>query len=293
MHLMKKTIALLVLTTAITGCQSSKPGSMDEESLTALRCWHFRDQNPITKEHVAYVRKQSKRGNLACKTILGHMYERGLGMPVDIPKAKAIYQALADADESAYLELGRLAEEGIGEPVDYVKAREFYERAAKKGNNTAATKLAVLMEQGKGGPRDLDGALIIYIASPHPYKADILNSIQRLRTQGLKLNTEEKEKYNGSWVKNFSSTLSSHIRYAQAKLSRDIKTGSSLNRATLQLKFTANSDTPEISIIESSGDAAIDQRILDSMSGYRLRSHPILPESQKTWTINQYFNLKK
>lgn len=293
MHLMKKTIALLVLTTAITGCQSSKPCSMDEESLTALRCWHFRDQNPITKEHVAYIRKQSKRGNLACKTILGHMYERGLGMPVDIAKAKAIYQALADADESAYLELGRLAEEGIGEPVDYVKARELYERAAKNGNNAAASKLGVLMEQGKGGPRDLDGALTLYLGSVRLYGDEAWRGIQRLRKQGVALSIEQKNKCNKIWRRAFNSMFSRAISNVEKQLTKETSPQNYLESATVKLTFSVESDTPDISIAKSSGDPITDQKVLNSISGYRFHGGPMLPDNQKTWAVSLIFPLRE
>lgn len=292
MHLMKKIIALLILTTVIAGCQSSTPGGMDTESLTALRCWHFRDQNPINKEHVTYIREQSKRGNLACKTILGHMYERGLGMPMDIAKAKAIYQTLADADESAYLELGRLAEEGIGEPVDYVKARALYERAAQKGNSVAAIKLAILMEQGKGGPQNLDDALTLYTDSVKLYGDEAWRGIQRLRQQGLVLSIEQKNKCNKIWSRAFSSMFNRAMSNVREQLTKETGPKNHLESATIKLRFSVESDTPEISITKSSGDTIIDQKVLNSISNYRYHGGPMLPDEQKTWTASLTFPLE-
>jgi len=270
----------------MTGCQSSGTGAMDEESLTSFRCWHFRDQDPITREQVAYILKQSQRGNLACKTILGHMHERGQGVPKNIAKAKAIYKALADVDESAYLELGRLAEEGAGEPVNYFKARQLYERAAQKGSTAATTKLAALMEQGKGGPQDLEGALILYTDSLRRYRDDSWKGIKRLRSQGLTLSIEQQKKCIEIWNLAHSRLFNRAIFYVQEQVRKEANANHPLGPATISLIFSAESETPKISITESSGDPTTDQKILTLISHYNFHGGPILPNGQKSWTVS-------
>ena len=289
---MKKTVVLLMFTALVAGCQNTGTRNDQEERNATLRCWYFRDQNPVTPEHIEYIRERSEDGDLVCKTILGHMYERGLGMPKDVAKAKAIYKAVAEVDEASYSELGRMAENGIGEPVDYVKARQLYERAtAKQGNSLATVQLAKLMEDGKGGPQNLNGALALYLSVIKLQERDARKGIQRLHANGLVLSTEQKKRYNESVVRDLQGSLSRHIRYSQKMLSKEIKPGSTIKSSKLQLEFPFNSDVPKISLLESSGDPAIDQMVLKEMSDYKLRDKPILPESQKSWIVVLEFNL--
>ncbi len=122
----------------------------------------IQDQNPITQEQVEYIQARSENGDTLCKGMLGSLYERGHGVPQDIPKAKALYQSLAEVNALAYYQLGRMEEEGIGEPTNYVKARQFYQlAAAEPGNENNATRLAELWKKEKVTLQDLEGALAL------------------------------------------------------------------------------------------------------------------------------------
>lgn len=292
MLFMKKVVVLLMLTAAVAGCQSAGPKNDQEDRLAGLRCWHFRDQKPLTEEHVEYIREQSEKGQLLCKAILATMYERGLGVPKDVAKAKATYQAVASTDAEAYIELGRMAEEGIGEPVDYVKARQLYERAgAKQGIASAATRLARLMEEGKGGPQDLEGALNLYVGAIRLYGDDAWDGVRRLRAEGLVLNAEQVTRYNEIWRSAVRNTLSRKVLNTQRELSKTIDPGSSNKPMKLQLEFPLGSDTPRVSVLESSGDLSVDQAVVDAMATYRFADAPIMVGDKKSWTVVSGFSL--
>lgn len=289
---MMKAVVLLMLTALVVGCQSIGARNDQEERVTTLRCWYFRDQHPLTEENIEYIREGSENGNLSCKLILGNMYERGLGMPKDVAKAKAIYQSIADVHEAAYSQLGRMAEEGVGEPVDYVKARHLYERAtSEQGNKLGAVQLAKLMEDGKGGPQDLNGALALYLSSMELYEDAAWKGIQRLRARGPALSAEQEKRYNEIWGHGVRSVLTDKIQDTQRQLSKEIKPGPTIKPGKIQLEFSLGSDMPEVSLLESSGDPAIDQAMLKAVSAYRISDEPILPKSQKTWTVVSDFSL--
>ena len=294
MLFMKKVVVWLTLTVAVAGCQSTGPKNGQGDHMAGLRCWHFRDQKPLTEEHVEYIREQSEEGHPLCKTILATMYERGLGVPKDVAEAKAIYQAVASTNREAYIELGRMAEEGIGEPVDYAKARQLYELAgARQGNVPSAVRLAKLLEDGKGGPQDLDSALALYVSSLRLYRDEAWIGIRRIRARGLTISAEQGTQYNREWQRAVQRTLARKTRDTQIKLLKTASPGSSTRPIKFQLEFQVGSDVPEVSLLESSGDPAIDKAVISAMSSYRFPDAPILPDDRKSWAVVSGFTLEK
>lgn len=67
-------------------------------------------------------------------------------------------QGMVDAQAN----IGWLYQAGLGVGVDYPKAREWYERAAAKGHAVAANNLGVLYEHGWGVPPDFSKAAAYY-----------------------------------------------------------------------------------------------------------------------------------
>lgn len=288
---MNKAIVLLLVSTLLTGCQSTAERET-ENKLASLRCWHFRDQQPITREQISYIRERSDNGDLLCKTMLGDLYERGHGVPQDVSKAKVLYQAVAEVNPSAYYQLGRLEDEGIGAPPDYVKAREFYQRAAALPDNSASKNhLARLMEDGKGGPEDPEGALRLYFSALTVSWGDAWEGIGRLRARGLVLTAEQEKRYNQAWVASTTARLRSKLRSVQRGLSKNLEPGAAKRPVKFQLEYIPGSNVPTISLLEGSGDDAIDQAVLQAMSSYRFSGEPILPEGQKSWKVNSSLHL--
>ncbi|NBF07861.1 tetratricopeptide repeat protein [Pseudomonas sp. Fl4BN1] len=283
---MNKVVVLLLLSTFMAGCHSTGVDQEQQDTFASLRCWQFRDQSSITREQVNYIRNRSDNGDLQCKTLLGDLYERGHGVAQDVPKAKALYQSVAEVNASAYYQLGRMEEEGIGGPPDYVKARAFYQRAtAKPGNSESTTRLARLMEEGKGGPEDLQGALQLYLSALASSVGDAWKGIDRLRGKGLVLSAEQEQRYNKVWVDTTTYRLRSKMRSLQMSVSSKLEPGSVGKPLKLQLECIPGSNVPSISLLEGSGDSAIDQAVLQAMSTYRFSGEPIFPKGQASWKV--------
>lgn len=117
-------LSLVGFSLILSGCQSTG-SSIETDPFPNLHCLIYGVQSSISRAQIEYIREHSESGNLPCKLTLGDLYERGHGVPQEIPKAKALYQSVADVDKSAYYQLGRMEEEGIGGPPNYEKARQF------------------------------------------------------------------------------------------------------------------------------------------------------------------------
>ncbi|MCK9798665.1 sel1 repeat family protein [Pseudomonas sp. MAFF 302030] len=284
---LRKTLGLLLLTSLVAGCQSSPPPPVAQpDDLSSLRCWGVREQKSITREQLDYIRALSKNGDPVCTLMLGDLYERGHGVAQDTAQAKALYQAVADQDPSAYYQLGRMADDGVGEPPDYFKARAFYQRAAAKpGNPRSEFQLARLLEDGKGGPRDLQGALALYLRALKYSEDEPWKGIQRLRAQSLVLNSEQQQRVNEVWVSGTRATLRRKIETTQKTLSKTLQPVPPLKPLKFQLEYIQDAATPKLTLLESSGNSPVDQAVLQAMSTYRFSGEPILPAGQKSWKV--------
>ncbi|MHC8332987.1 tetratricopeptide repeat protein [Pseudomonas sp. LB3P25] len=280
---MKKAVVLLVLTALIAGCQTTPPSPQDDFQ-AGLRCRLLMDKKPITPEQVENIRESSESGNLLCKLVLGFLYETGHGVPQDVHKAKTLYQSVAVGKAAGYEQLARMAEEGIGQAPNFVEARQFYQLAVTApGNLRSEAKLAQFMEDGRGGPQDLKGALAHYLNAAKYVDDAPWQGVQRLRDEGSTLTAEQEKHYNEIWVASLDSSLTRKALDVQQALATQIKSGAAGKPVTLQLVGSPGSVVPQISVLESSGNSAIDQAVLKAMSDYRFFDEPILPAGQKTW----------
>ncbi len=281
---MNRIAALMLLSTLVAGCQSIG-ANKEKDSVVAIRCWHYRDQQPISREQLDYIRDRSDDGNLTCRALLGTLYERGQGVPQDGAKAKALYLSVAQVYAEAYYHLGRLEEQGIGAPADYFKARDFYQRAANAGNSDSKTKLARLMEDGKGGPRDPQGALLLYFSALDHSWGDAWDAIARLRDDGLTLSPEQENRYNEVWVNTATARLKRNIRITQITVLQRFKLAPGLRPIMIKVEFNPGSEVPVLSLLEGCGDSAIDQAVLQAMGSYRFSGQPIPSEALKDWNL--------
>lgn len=280
-------VFLLALLSAACQTQSEKAQT---EKWDSFRCLHLRDQVPVTRQSAAYIRDRSESGDGLCTTILGQMYERGLGVTVDLDKARATYLVAAKLDRSAYVQLARLAEEGIGEPVDPAKARRLYEQSgAHENNKLAAVRLAKLLEDGVGGPEDKSGALNLYLKSLDRYNDDAWKGVQRLRDPSTIHDAGKVSRYNALWSRGLKNTLSRHMRHANSKFLKDFKKQPNLAPVKLEFEFSAGSLAPTVTILKGSGNSVFDDAVLTEMNLYRFPDEPILPAEQKTWKVNSEF----
>ncbi|RBC01604.1 sel1 repeat family protein [Pseudomonas sp. MWU12-2115] len=280
---MNKVVALLALTALIAGCKTNSAYTQVAD-FPALRCFAYWDDKAITSLEVSYIRDLSQSGNLPCTIMLGDLYEKGRGVPQDISKAKALYQAVADKDASAYGQLGRMAEEGIGGPVNDTDARQFYQLAVSKPEQQRSeAKLAKYMEDGRGGPQDLQGALTHYFNATQYLGDDAWQGIERLRAKGLPLTIEQQQRYNNLFVSSVQSGLKKRITAIEKSLENNVNPTSASKPVQVQLEYTPGASAPVVSIRQSSGDTALDQRVMQGFSDYRFPGDPIMPPGQKSY----------
>ncbi|CRM85664.1 tetratricopeptide repeat protein [Pseudomonas sp. 25 R 14] len=272
---MRKAALLLTFTALVAGCTNTGPGSPGDP-YASIRCSKSLDHPPIPSEHVEYIRAQSDDGDLYCKNVLALMYESGTGVPQDIPKARALFQSIANVDEAGYHNLGRMAEEGIGETSDYVKARALYQRSISVSDSK--TKLAKFMEEGIGGPQDLNGAMALYLRSSS-------EGMHRLRAKGVTLTPEQIEDFNARWLKGVTAYSQMKILQVENSLPLEVRRGPALKPVWFAMKYTKGSLVPEIELLESSGNNSVDQMVLKGMSSYRFRYEPIMPEGKTVWPL--------
>ena len=284
MQFMNKAVALLALTALIAGCQPIIPFNNPAAQYPIFRCVAYFDQESISRQQVDYISDLSKRGEKGCTMILGKMYERGHGVSQDIPQAKALYQSVADVDPAAYAQLGRMAEKGIGGPPNMVEARQFYQRAVTKpGNTNVEAKLAEFMEYGKGGPQDFPGALTHYLNTAGLVGSASWQGMERMRAKGLTLTIEQQQSYNNIFTNSVEYGVRKKIKAIKKTLAKENMSVPASKTVQVQLEYTPGSLVPGISLLESSGDSAIDQKVMQGFGDYRFPADPIMPPGQKTF----------
>ncbi|WP_210496775.1 tetratricopeptide repeat protein [Microvirga antarctica] len=91
-------------------------------------------------------RIEKDKGDFAAMTLLGELYNQGLGVPVSPAKAADWYRLAAQrGDPQALASLGLMALEGRGMPKNPAQGRAWLEEAAAKGNPVASYNLALIL----------------------------------------------------------------------------------------------------------------------------------------------------
>jgi TPR repeat protein len=98
-------------------------------------------------------------GRPSAKSLLGWMYAQGLGMPVELARARELYMEAAKAgDIAARNNLGEMYETGRGVPADPAKAVEYYRDAAEAGFAPGQFNLGRMYATGSGVTLDPEKA---------------------------------------------------------------------------------------------------------------------------------------
>lgn len=94
---------------------------------------------------------------------LSIMYRDGEGVKPDAERAFALTRKAAEAgDSTAQFNLGNYYRKGTGVKVDEVEMRRWYLLSARGFNAKAMHSYATALYEGKGGPKDLAGAVEWY-----------------------------------------------------------------------------------------------------------------------------------
>jgi len=112
----------------------------------------YRNKPDIAKADAAY-RKAKAGGSKEATDQLAALYEGGLGVEPDWPRAFAIRKPLADAgDPVSETYIGLYFERGYGVPKDMKKAAEWFAKAAGHGSARGNYELGRLYFDGEGVP---------------------------------------------------------------------------------------------------------------------------------------------
>jgi TPR repeat protein len=91
------------------------------------------------KEAVRLWKPLAEQGNVIAQYNLGHMYEKGKGVPQDYKEAVRLYRLSAEqGDVDAQLKLGVSYGMGRGVPKDYALAHMWWNLSGSNGNKEAA-----------------------------------------------------------------------------------------------------------------------------------------------------------
>lgn len=97
----------------------------------------------------------AEKGEAHAATLIGRLYERGLGVAQDDKKAADWYaQAATAGDMHGQFHLGVLLAEGRGVKKDTARAANFFEAAARQGHALAAYNLALIYVTGNAREQD-------------------------------------------------------------------------------------------------------------------------------------------
>lgn len=122
------------------------------------------DKRYAPPEAAQYLERAAAAGSAEAQFELAKLYEIGLGVPQDIPRAVTLYQASAAQEfPDALNDLGFMYYQGgLGLPRDPALALSYFERAAKQRHPEAMFNFAALIDDGLVpdlGPEDAAGFL--------------------------------------------------------------------------------------------------------------------------------------
>ena len=101
----------------------------------------------------------AEKGHARAEQYLGWMYERGLGVSMDLREAARWYRLVADqGDAFSQTRLGYLYEKGLGVARDDTIAAQWYGRSAEAGDAQGQTSLGLMYRDGRGVGRNIKEA---------------------------------------------------------------------------------------------------------------------------------------
>lgn len=120
------------------------------------------------------------------------------------------------------------------------------------------------MEEGKGGPQDLPGALALYLESVNYCRDDAWEAMNRLRKQGQPLNEVQTKRYQQLWIASFLKQQ--RRRLAVREVFEVVNATGEAKNVKLSYRFKSDSGVPQVTMIKGSGDANVDRWIMKAAS---------------------------
>jgi TPR repeat protein len=134
-----------------------RPADRDEDALAAPACNTCEGVRLLDAEHFDAARRiferQSARGDIEAQFNLAWMYQHGLGVAIDYPKARGLYfRAASGGQNIAMNQMGFMYQKGLGAPRDLTTAYCWYTFAIANGYTLSARHIAELREMGHPDP---------------------------------------------------------------------------------------------------------------------------------------------
>src|SRR5262245_10751081 len=106
--------------------QKAESGSVVAQSTLGICYLYGREVEFNYQEAFRLLSAAKDKGASRAVVNLAHMYAEGLGVPKDLPTAIRFYEAVANAEVPAQLELGRIYSLGMGVPANPEAALRYY-----------------------------------------------------------------------------------------------------------------------------------------------------------------------
>lgn len=165
----------VLLAAFITSVQAAEPDLAYGAYQRGLYQTAFREAN---------LRLEKNKSDAAAMTLLGELYNQGLGVPASATKAAEWYQLAAKrGDAHALAALGLMAMDGRGVQKNPVQGKAWLEQAAAKGNAVAAHNLALLLLTS-GSDMDLEQSVALLRQAANAEIPDAQHALGVLYLQG-------------------------------------------------------------------------------------------------------------
>jgi TPR repeat protein len=170
----RKMILVVVATAVLAGCSHpaasitrTKAMTGDREAQYTLGRWYATlegEPQGIRQnltEAAKWLRKSADQRYAPAQSLLGMLYEKGLGVPKDYAEAGKLYRKAAEQGiVSAQSALGVLYSTGQGMAQDKKQAAVWFQKAAEQGDAEAQYNLGLAYQNGEGVAQDRHQALM-------------------------------------------------------------------------------------------------------------------------------------
>ncbi len=145
-------------TAAVSGWKPSEAAAADVAPGTADPIYGAFDSGRYGEARTL-AEEAAAKGDAPAHTLLGQMFEQGLGVPQDFSKAAEWYaKGAALGDVHSQFSLGMMLVEGRGIKENKKQAADFFELAANRNHAVALYNLSLIYVEGFARPQNLEKA---------------------------------------------------------------------------------------------------------------------------------------
>jgi len=183
-------------------------------------------------EALKWCRSSEAQGDPRGETMLGQLYERGVGVPQDYGKARELYLKAAKQDHATAQDyLAGLSARGHGVKQDYTEALRWYRLAASQGHAAAMLDIGTFYEHGNGVQKDISEAFRWYLMAADKGDALAESYVADMYRAGTGVKKDEAEA--DKWYRRAADHGNAYAKkYLDWKAARDMNRGiDSLSKA--------------------------------------------------------------